>query len=268
MLITKSRSSLHGRYWLADRAVEADDSPRAVSLLVYSGSLFRFLIRHLCFRRPNVTTEPRRTSSTRRRLQLKLDVVVRSRILALPGFSSFAALPDNRSGEGVDPDPRQRPIAFARREEVIQSLTSKLLGNKQLRRPSLERLASEIDLGRRRPARNTTEQEVAPRLLIFVALDDESMAFVPLDVKKRELFVGGCDRSTVPDRTRPKAREDLRDGRNRERCLARDEREPKRVLEIDAHASGFFGASSPDARIIAVGAENGPAIHGRIPESA
>ncbi len=38
------------------------------------------------------------------------------------------------------------------------------------------------------------------------------MALVPLDVKKRELVVGGSNRSAVPDRTRLKAREDLRDG--------------------------------------------------------
>ena len=65
------------------------------------------------------------------------------------------------------------------------------------------------------------------------------MAFVPLDVKKRKLVVGWGDRSAVPDRTRPKAREDLRHGRNRKRGLARDEREPKRVLEVDVHGSGF-----------------------------
>ena len=34
------------------------------------------------------------------------------------------------------------------------------------------------------------------------------MALVPLDVKKRKLVVGRGDRSAVPDRPRPKARED------------------------------------------------------------
>ncbi len=46
-------------------------------------------------------------------------------------------------------------------------------------------------------------------MLIFVALNDESVPFVPLDVKKRELIVGRGDRIDVPDSTRPKAREDL-----------------------------------------------------------
>lgn len=86
-----------------------------------------------------------------------------------------------------------------------------------------ERLSSKIDFDRKRPARNTREQQLAPDLLIFVALDGESMALVPVDVKKGTLVVGRGDRSAVPDRTRPKAREDLRHGRNRKRCLTRDE---------------------------------------------
>jgi hypothetical protein len=146
---------------------------------------------------------------------------------------------DDRSRKGVDSDPLQHPILFARREEAVQSLISKFLWNKQLRWPSFERLPSKIDFDRRRPARNTSAQKVAPSLLIFVALDHESIALVPLDVKKRKLVVGRGDRSAVPDRTRPKAREDLRHGRNRRRCLVRDEREPKRVLEVDAHGCGF-----------------------------
>ena len=194
----------------------------------------------VALKRASATTEPQRTSPTRRRLQLKLDAVLRSRILALPSLSSFPALPDGLSGEGVDPGPMQRPILFARRNETVQGL-----GGPQralVRRKSLQACA--------------------------VALKDESMAFVPLDVKRRELLVGRSDRSAVPDRTRPESREDLRRGRNRERSLARDEREPKRVLEIDAHVSGFFKSSSPDGRIIAAGAKNGSAIHRRISEGA
>ena len=91
---------------------------------------------------------------------------------------------------------------------------SKFLRNKQLCWPSFERLPSEIEFDRRRPARNTSEQKGAPSLLIFVALDDKAAAFVPLDVKERELAVGRGDRSDVPDRTRPKSLEDLRHGQN------------------------------------------------------
>ncbi len=188
----------------------------------------------------NVPLQPRRLTIAPAAVGCKpLDVVPRSRIRAPPSLSSFPALPDDHSRKCVDSDPMQCPILFARREEAVQCLTSKLLWNKQLRWPSFERLSSKIDFDRRRPARNTSEQEVAPSLLIFVALDDESMALVPLDVKKRKLVVGRGDRSAVPDRTRPNAREDLRHGRNRNLCLARDEREPKRVLEINAHTSGF-----------------------------
>jgi hypothetical protein len=115
------------------------------------------------------------------------------------------------------------PILFPTREKALQSPAGKFLRNKQLCRPSLKRLSSEIDFDRRRPTGNTGEQEVAPGLLIFVALDDESVAFHPFDVEKRELFVGGCDRRTVPDRTQPKTREDLRHGWNRERGRAGEE---------------------------------------------
>ncbi len=102
---------------------------------------------------------------------------------------------------------------------------------------------------RGRPALGTSRQKVAPSLLIFVALHDKSLAFVPLDVKKRVLVDGVWDRSDIPDGTRPTSREDLRRGRNRGFCPARDEREPKRVLEIDAHASVVFQGFIPPERV-------------------
>lgn len=48
---------------------------------------------------------------------------------ALQSLSAFPALPDSLSRKGVDSDPMQRRILFARCDEALQSLTSKLLGN-------------------------------------------------------------------------------------------------------------------------------------------
>lgn len=80
----------------------------------------------------NVSTEPRRTLRPRRRLQLKLDVVLRYRIRAFPSLSSFPAFPNSPSEKGVDSDPMQRRILFPHREKEVQGLVSKLLRNKQL----------------------------------------------------------------------------------------------------------------------------------------
>lgn len=118
----------------------------------------------------------------------------------------------------------QRHILVARREEADQGLTSKLLWNKQLRWPSFERLSPKIDFDGGGPATRTSHEEIAPRVLILVALNDESVPFVPLNVKTRELVVGRGDRRAVPHRTRPKSREDLRRRRNRKLCRTRHER--------------------------------------------
>ena len=46
-------------------------------------------------------------------------------------------------------------------------------------------------------------RQVAPSLLIFIALDDEAVAFVPLDAKESELVAGRGDRSDVPEPRTP-----------------------------------------------------------------
>jgi hypothetical protein len=73
----------------------------------------------------------------------------------------------------------------------------------QFTRPSLQRLASEIDSHGWQPELRGADEEPTPRRVLFKTLDHESVALMELDVDARELAMGRLNHRGAPIRARP-----------------------------------------------------------------
>ena len=111
------------------------------------------------------------------------------------------AFPNRLPRKGIDFNPVQGRILFPGVEKVFHRLVCEFLRNKQFLRPSFECLAPKVDFNRGGPTTGTSQKKVAPRVFVLVALNDESIASVPLDMKPRKRVIDWRDGGHVPNWT-------------------------------------------------------------------
>jgi len=101
--------------------------------------------------------------------------------------------PNRFPRKGIDSSPVQGRILFPGVEKVLHRSMCELLRNEQFVRPSFKCLPPKVDFNPGRPTTGTSQKKVAPREFVLVALNDESIAPVPFDMKSRKPVIHGRD---------------------------------------------------------------------------
>lgn len=112
-------------------------------------------------------------------------------------------------------------ISLAGAQEVLDDASCEVLRNEQLSRPSLERLASEIDLHLRCGKRCALNDKVSRGFDILEAVNDETAVGLPRQVEARILRISSENRNLIPRRARLHSCQELRSRRYRLRIRTR-----------------------------------------------
>src|SRR5438093_3971047 len=130
-----------------------------------------------------------------------LDVAVRWSVRTFPGLSTFMPFPNRLPRKGIDSRPAQGRILFPGVEEVLHGSVCELLRNEQFLRPSFKCLAPKVDFNRGNPTPGASQKKVAPRVFVLAALNDHSIAHVPLDMHSRKRLIHARDGGRDPNWT-------------------------------------------------------------------
>jgi hypothetical protein len=111
----------------------------------------------------------------------------------LPGLSLFTTFPEGFTRKLSSSHPTKSRVQPCIVEKILERLDCKWLRDKQLARPPLKCLTTEIDFNTGRREITARHQKLAKRLIIFETVNIEACSAVPTDVNTRKVCLLGAD---------------------------------------------------------------------------